>query len=131
MSLTLLRGIGVFLLHLLIATIGIIFCSTLMFYALKPVVSALHFNRLVDHDYLLIMPFFPYQSTVGFSVGVWVTTRLHTRMSNLMAWVWAVPALWLGLLCAGAGAAWFQRFFWSMSAWDKKVQLISTLPFLT
>jgi len=126
-----LRNIGVFLFHQLIATLGIIFSSTLMFYAIKPLLALLHLHQLIDHDFVLGMPLFPYQCIVGLCTGFWITRRFDSARKNAVRWVWVVPGIWFMLLCAGSSSPCGQHLVWSMAPWDKRVQLISTLPFLS
>jgi hypothetical protein len=126
-----LRDIGSFLFHLLIATLGVIFLSTLMFYATKPLLALLHVHQLIDHDVGLTIPFFPYQCIVGLCMGFWISKRFESARKCVVRWVWLVPGTWFMLLCAGSSSPCWQHLVWSMAPWDKRIQLISTLPFLT
>lgn len=131
MSFASLRNISFFLLNLLSSTIGMIFCSTLMFYAIKPVLTRLHLDVLVNHDFGLVLPLFPYQCMVAFCVGFWITRKFEFARTIAVRWVWVIPAIWFVLLCAGSSSSCWQHFVWSMDPRDKRVQLLSTLPFLT
>jgi hypothetical protein len=136
-GLRLLHALATALLHLLVATLGVAVSSAVCFYALKPILVQFVARDRLIHDALLSLPFFPFQSLVGFVTGFAFASRAEVGRKRVARWVWIAPASCLLILFI----AWsprsvfiesdWEHFFWTAQSDSKKEQLITTLPLLT
>ena|SRR5882762_1705411 len=127
-----LRSLLLVAVHLLISTLGVVICSSALFYALKPALLLFLSKTVVTHDIPLLLTLFPLQSLVGFAIGTWYSLKAdwiaESRAARL---VWIIPALWLLMWLILGGPARRNSLLWSTDLDSKKVQLITTLPFMT
>ena len=124
--------------HQLLSTLGVIIVTSASFYSVKPILRLVMDSEGLRRDTALLVPFFPMQASValvaGFALG-----RRHTAFGRTLAarLVWIIPLAWLLLLMA----TWrpsllnpedmWQHFFLSRSWSSVRIQLITTLPFVT
>lgn len=128
------------LFHLVLSTAGVAVLSAMLFYAIKPFFSLFLSPSIVARDAILTLPFFPFQSMVGFVTGFVVATKTIGFGRNLGARLgWIIPTGWLLVLSISWTASsrsvlahqnWFDHFFWSNATDSKRVQFITTLPFV-
>jgi|SRR5271165_646775 len=124
--------------HQVLSTLGVIIVTSASFYSVKPILSLVMDSEGLRRDTALLLPFFPMQASValviGFALGRRQTAFGRTLPARL---VWIIPLAWL-LLLMGAwrpsllnpGDMW-HHFFWNRSWSSVKIQLITTLPFIT
>jgi hypothetical protein len=134
-TLHVLQGVGIALLHVILATVAVPVSSAMLYYVVKPVLSP--FDSL-GHDVPLIWPFFPVQSLVGLLTGFLLFVR-RTRFgrSRVARFVWIIPAAWFSLMFLAWGShsvlsenRW-EHFFLSGLGDSKREQIFITLPLLT
>jgi hypothetical protein len=132
------QSVGIALLHVLVGTVGVAVSSAILFYVLKPILSPFISPASLGHDIPLTLPFFPFQSLVGFLSGflVFVFDGKFGRSREARS-AWIIPAGWFLLLFL----AWtphsvltesrWEHFFWGSLGDSKKEQFVTTLPLLT
>jgi hypothetical protein len=135
---SLLKGVGIGLLHFAVATVGVSVGSALVFYSLKPLLYVFMSNRTVNSDTVLWCRFFPFQALVAFACS-WHLARRGGRAgaTSIVRLLWIVPCVWLLFLIV----VWhhqsllresrWQHFFWSRSTEALRIQMVSTLPLIT
>jgi hypothetical protein len=122
---------------MIIATFGIPICVAISLYSWKGALSTVFpYANLRSHSEL-ILPFFPLQSLAGFAMGMLIAVKGGTFGRNRVARLtWIPTVLWLALLMT----AWrpsvltedrWTLFFLSRSRTGIRMQLLTTLPFLT
>jgi hypothetical protein len=131
-------SVGIALLHVLVATVGVAVSSAVLFYVLKPILSLFMSPVSLAHDIPLTLPFFPFQSLVGLLSGFLVFLgggNFGRRREARAAWI--IPAGWFLLLFL----AWsphsvltesrWEHFLWGSLGDSKKEQFVTTLPLVT
>jgi hypothetical protein len=82
-----LRAVTYYLLHVLLATLGVMVCSGFLAFELLPASEA--------RKLLTTIPYFPIQIVLAFSLGFLLRLRIK---QYLMEWVWVLPS---AFLCIG------------------------------
>jgi hypothetical protein len=137
-SLQFLRSVLFFLGHLAISTLAVGMASAILFYSFKPALTPFLSPFVLRHDLPLMFPFFPIQSIVAVAIGFVLARKKRGFCGHGSAqWVWIVPTLWLLFSFASyqpssvmMESRW-RHFFWSPLLESRRVQLGTTLFFLT
>jgi hypothetical protein len=125
--------------HLCLATAGVAVSTAILFYGVRPVLLTI-FSRAVVADpvFLLALPFFPLQLAFGFISGYVLASKDGAFGKDGAArYVWIVPTVWftLFLLTYSSRSIFtesrWEHFIWSTSTSAKKIQCVTTLPFVT
>jgi hypothetical protein len=131
-------NLGIALLHVLLATVGVAVSSAILFYVLKPILSLFMSPVSLRHDVPLTLAFFPFQSLVGLLGGfiMFVGGGNFGRRREARA-AWIIPAGWFLLLFLAwsphsvlAESRW-EHFLWGSLGDSKKEQFVTTLPLVT
>jgi hypothetical protein len=90
------------------------------------------------HNFPLTWPLFPFQVSVCALGGLVVARKRGPFWEHRIAeWVWIAPALWLMLFLlsygqsSSLGETRWQHFFWSETDAVRRMQISTTLPFVT
>jgi hypothetical protein len=137
-NLSLLKSMGIGLLHFVVATVGVSVGSAFVFYSLKPLLYIFMSSRTANSDTVLWCRLFPFQALVAFACS-WYLARRGGRVgaASMVRLLWIVPCLWLLLLIVVwnhqslLDESWWQHFFWSRSPEALRIQIVSTLPLIT
>jgi hypothetical protein len=137
-SLQFFRSVLFFLGQLFISTLAVGMASAMLFYSFKPVLTPFLSPFALKHNLPLMLPFFPIQNIVAAVFGFVLARKKYGFWSYGRAqWVWIVPTLWLLLSFASyqpssvmMESRW-HHFFWSPLLESRRVQLGTTLFFLT
>jgi hypothetical protein len=125
--------------HLVVATAGVAVSTAILFYGLRPVLLPF-FSRasIADPALLLALPFFPLQLAFGFISGYVLASKGGPFVTDGAArYVWIIPTIWFTLfLLSWSSRSIFmesrwEHFIWSTSTSAKKIQSVTTLPFVT
>ena len=129
---------GVGLLHFVLATVVVSVVSALVFDSLRPLLYVFISSRAPSTDTVLWCRFFPFQALVAFACS-WYLARRGGRVgaARIVRLLWIIPCVWLLFLIVAwhpqsslSGNLW-QHFFWSRSREALRIQIVSTLPFIT
>jgi hypothetical protein len=137
-SLSLLKNVGIGLLHFVVATVAVSVGSAFVFSFLKPVLHVFMLGRSANSDAVLWCRFFPFQASVAFACS-WHLARRGGGVgaARIVRLIWIVPSVWLLFLIAvwrdqsSLGESRWQHFLWSRSAQALRIQIVSTLPLIT
>jgi len=124
--------------HLVVATAGVAISTAICFFLFKPIFSLFVSRTSSALNLALRFQLFPLQTAFGFVAGYASSLKQNAFAQDRSArYVWIIPTVWFMLFFLSWSPAsillesrW-DHFFWSDLPESKRLQLVTTLPFLT